>query len=500
MIDRAAQRGRAIGPNNDLFRLSLEINPYPAGGRQKVAHGDATGRAVISDISNTTQVRRYMDRTAKAKEGLGSLYLGARSDYLEFKYTARSAVWKGVGNAIQGLNWAVGGWWISKDASTNFSDGGDRYLVSVQDSGRTAAGTAFKFVIDNAGTPFFYVSDGTTIFKLGPISGTAQALAAGGHYLWAECVDGVIHFSCDGVVLNSALFGVSPNVPSGGVLRFGQSVATDQTYLGFFADMWQIKGDHLYSGGNFTPPTWPVGFRAQARIAALAKPAVQLRFEDSPGFLIDEGSAGSTWTNSNGSQVATSPKERAKYLTLPGITPLATNYITTAANSSNCMNGSGDCAMGGWFQQFGSAGTSGYICGVREGAASASETGVFWYRGGGSDTFFFFYSDGTTISNIDSGVVGTTTATWRHLWAEQYTISGTKKIFIYVDGALKNSGGTAFSGSIPIPSGGKLRVGSLGYTVSGGAANMVAAADLFQVYQRSLYKGAASFTPPVLGR
>lgn len=483
-----AQRGRYIGPNNDLFRLSCEISPYPAGARAQTAHFDAA-RLAKPTISSTTTVRRYMDRSAPAREGIGTLYLGSSGDYCEFPYTTIGSSWKGSGNALSGLNWSIGGWWLKSAALS----GAGGYMVSVQDSGRTAAGTALKFTCDAAGTPTFSVSDGTTIFDIKHPSATAQMVFPGAHYLYAEAVNGIVYFSCDGSVLDSLNLGAI-NVPSSAVMRFGKSVAGDLTFVSAFADMWQLKPDHLYSGGNFTPPTWPVPYRITPRRSALPPPAVLMRFEDSPGFLVDEGTAGSTWTNSNGVQSTSSPKEGAKCLTFAGETA-STYYLSTTATTANCMNGSGDCAMGGWFKTFADT-SSGYFFGIREGDASAPNSGVFFARGGGANSIYAYWSDGTTISSLTDSV-GRTGGAWVHLWIEQYTQSGTKKIFYYVDGSLVAGAGTAFSGSIPIPSGASLRIGSPAYTVSGGAVNSTAAADLFQVIQYSKYKGATSFTPSV---
>lgn len=513
LLQRRRHSHRRPPPSGDNYRVAAELAPYPAGYLPNSQLFDTGNARIPLTRSSNANSRRYQSRTLieAAGEGIGTFYQGGATEYLRGPYRAQIAAWKGYGNAVSTGDFYIGGY---VEVPAGFSVGTEIEWFSVRASGATAATTVFGFGLDGAGTSYFEFSDGTTLFRL---KGATANMASSGRYYMGIERDGENFYyyfancSSSGEILTRHAYATltararfqSPiNFLSSEEISLGAPKAFSGFSTGNMLDFWEIRPHRLYGGAtSFPVPDRPFGLSGPraSDTTAVPRPTVQLRFEASPGFLVDDGSAASTWTNSNGVNATSSPKSEAKYLTFASFTA-STYFLSTTATTSNCMNGSGDCAMGGWYQQFALAGTSGYISGIREGAASASETGCFFYRGGGSDTIQFFYCDGTTISSIDTFVTATSTGVWRHLWAEQYTTGGTKKIYVYVDGVLKNAGGTAFSGAIPMPTGAKLRVGSLAYTVSGGAQNMCAAADLFQVYQTSLYKGAASFTPPVLGR
>ena len=237
-------------------------------------------------------------------------------------------------------------------------------------------------------------------------------------------------------------------------------------------------------------------FFGATSVAAAIRARVQLRFEASPGLLADEGLAASTWSDPNATFTQTSVlvKEGTKngsFVATGSSNP--TCYIETTATSANCINGTHDGAMGGWFNM---NGAGGYIAGVRNVSPyGAADTGVCFYLGSATNDIVIAWGNGSSVLTTAYGPTdrrGTTV----HLWVEQFSVAATPKMFFYINGSLVNTGGTTTGGSIPIQTGAKLRVGDcLGPSSATCAINEV---DSFQVFDFSLYSGASSFTPPGL--
>ncbi len=221
---------------------------------------------------------------------------------------------------------------------------------------------------------------------------------------------------------------------------------------------------------------------------------VQMRFEVTPGLLADEGLAGSTWTDPNNTFTRTSTfaKEGASngsFVNAGTTFPIC--YIETTATTGNCINGTGDGAMGGWFNTANA--TSGYLAGVRNVSPyGATETGVGFYLGNTTNSVVMFWGNGSSVQttaypSTDQRQMGL------HLWVEQFTVASVPTMFFYINGVLQNAGGTATGGPVPITAGAKLRVGNcLGPSA---AVNITGEVDSFQVFDLSLYRGASSFTP-----
>ena len=223
---------------------------------------------------------------------------------------------------------------------------------------------------------------------------------------------------------------------------------------------------------------------------------VQLRFETSPGLLADEGLAASTWTDPNGrlNSDTTFVKEGARNGSLSSSGITADEYIETTATTGNCINGTADGAMGGWFQTNNS--TGGYLAGVRNVSPyGAADTGVAFYLGSATNSLSMVWGNGSSVQNTAYPSTDYRSASV-HLWVEQFSVAGTPRMFFYINGVLINTGGTATGGPIPIQTGAKLRVGNcLGPS---NAINIAGRVDSFQVFNVSLYSGASSFTPPGL--
>ena len=233
--------------------------------------------------------------------------------------------------------------------------------------------------------------------------------------------------------------------------------------------------------------------------SAAVRARVQLRFEDSPGFLVDQGLAASTWTASGYAATTTAGffKEGVKGARSNVDDQVSGNYIHTLATSGNCINGTHDGCVIGWFT-FGSdgaagSGPGGAFVGNRISPYDGATTGILGYVGGSAYDAFGYWGNGSSVLN--AGVNTTDRRNAQYNWClEQYSVSGTPKMFLYVAGTCVNPGGTATGGAIPIPTGSYLTLG----TVYSGSRNYAVAVDSFQVFDFSLFAGASSFIPPVI--
>jgi hypothetical protein len=218
-----------FGP--DLVRMSFE------GPNLANAYYDSGSAASIWTGTSTSAVHLT---TAYFKDGASALAIDAASDSLSTPYTANNAITSG--------DWFVGFW---AEPFTTFAS---RYLLGVENSAGTAAGSAWFFYHDGSRLPYFFYSDGTTRTS---IHSTTAITSGTEHYYACEKVGTTIYFSIDGVVKASAAFSNSLNLPSGQAITIGVSPGGSGP-TGLYVDMLQIRRASVFAGANFTAPTTPI--------------------------------------------------------------------------------------------------------------------------------------------------------------------------------------------------------------------------------------------------
>jgi hypothetical protein len=179
--------------------------------------------------------------TAQFKEGTASLSLaGGTSDFIQT-------------GAVAGRNFPVSG--------DMFAGGWFRpaFVTSVRfcglEPGTTPALRGWIFVSNASNQIFFFYSDGTTTFQIGPGPALTVNTFA---YLAVERVSNKLYFSVNGTIVNvgGTAFASNFNSPAGN-FQLGATQASGAG-CGGFIDMWQMRPASVFGGANFTPPTTPI--------------------------------------------------------------------------------------------------------------------------------------------------------------------------------------------------------------------------------------------------
>lgn len=237
--------GKVPVPNGDVVRLMFERNSVGVHGGTR--YEDTGVYPLPYGANSDVTVRPYQARTNPAgdeREGDTVLWVGTSGDYLERNYGGEIAITSG--------DFFIG-FWI--EFRSTLSGANTYYLLAVQGTPITAAGTAWAIVVGNAGNPAiaFVYSDGTTRSFAG--SSTSDFPSMGWYYVAVERVGSTIYLSVNGTVKHSFAFSGTFNVPAV-KMRFARAEGGAGTALpnDTFYDMLQIKRRSVYGGANFTPP------------------------------------------------------------------------------------------------------------------------------------------------------------------------------------------------------------------------------------------------------
>lgn len=184
------------------------------------------------------------------RNGSQTGYLGSATDYFTAPYTADNAVPLG--------DWFMGIWYYPGTANMG-SNPTSSYVVSVQDSTASAAGTVIAMNANNANPSNFnpFLSDGTTRSLVA--SYAASILADRWNFLALEYFSGTLYTSVNGVVGASAAWaGPINSPPANAVWRIGNPVFPGISgYPECNYDMFQLKATAPYRGQSFSCPEPP---------------------------------------------------------------------------------------------------------------------------------------------------------------------------------------------------------------------------------------------------
>lgn len=129
-----------------------------------------------------------------------------------------------------------------------------------------------------------------------------------------------------------------------------------------------------------------------------------------------------------------------------------------------------------------------YIMGSYAGSASTGWS-LQWYPGTGSNGYVYFYDDGTgnTILTTTLTTAQSPLNQWNAVCVEFYS----SKIYLYINGTLINSGGSACTGNYTCKSN-PVAVGGPSFGSAWGYAGYI---DELRFYAGTEYNGASSYTP-----
>lgn len=263
-IGRVANRTRLLKgfgvpmhlPCHDI--ISTSARPYgfgPVGRSGLPLQQDISGKYVGNTVSNSALARPYRAANGNVAAAAGlsddawvSYIRATDTHYYALDYTALNAITSGDFH----IRFRV--YLSTAPVSTN-----TYYLLSIQDAGASAAGTAWGVVAGLAGTQALVaiVSDGVTRSVYG--SGGAHIAAAGWYDIVLERASGTLYGYVNGTRRLSQAYSSTLNIPSGAKLRIGKPVGAfgsniDHVYFDFV----QVKRRSLFAGAaTCTTTTYP---------------------------------------------------------------------------------------------------------------------------------------------------------------------------------------------------------------------------------------------------
>lgn len=228
---RAALRSRQRG---------FLLNPYrfgvPVTERIYMDFEGANGSTTFSDIgtgaSTWTAAGSAAITTGTVLAGSSSLSIPNTTSQINTSYTTANRIpptgdWSMTFMARAS---SAGGW---------VQGGVGTVLLSCQDVGATAAGTAFVFATNSSGKVLIIMSNGTTRSTI--VTG-ATTLATNTTYTFAITrVTNTITLLINGVSDGTGTFSGTVNTPSGGVWRIGQPVAGNNPPAPAFFDTFRLS-------------------------------------------------------------------------------------------------------------------------------------------------------------------------------------------------------------------------------------------------------------------